>query len=84
MKDLSESESKYLYTFVEEIIVSDEFGEYNTFGIKIFKIEDLGNREVCCVRDVSTNKEFVCRLVEDCNKYELDPIHIFDVIEDRL
>ena len=34
--------------------------------------------------DLSTDKHSVQRLVEKCNEYKLEPIHMFDVIEDFL
>lgn len=34
--------------------------------------------------DISEDKESVSALVEDCNKYQLEPIHMLDVIEDFL
>ena len=35
-----------------------------------------------CVRDVSSDKAAIERLISDCNKYDLDPIHLRDVVED--
>ena len=39
---------------------------------------------ICSVYAVSTDRDAVLRLVNDFNKYGLDPIHMRDAIEDFL
>ena len=36
------------------------------------------------IEDISSDKETVLRLVNDCNTYNLSQIHIFDVIDDTI
>ena len=58
----------------DKVIV--EGGEYTVYGMRY----DDGP----IAADLSTDKRVVQGLVEKCNKYQLEPIHMFDVIEDFL
>ncbi len=64
-----------MYTLTEEKKILEE-QEYVAYGIRY-------NSEYC-IDDVSADKEAVKRLVANCNKYELDPVHLRDVVEDFL
>lgn len=74
------TEKEYRYTAVCEKLYSDELGEYESYGIEIRKNGEL----VCRVSDISTDKDELERLAELCEREELSPIHIYDVIEDFL
>ena len=39
---------------------------------------------VISVHDITSDKEKLSRLVEDCNKLELSSVHLYDVVEDFL
>lgn len=71
---------KMRYSAKREVINSEEFGEYITYGIQIYNDGEL-IREIS---DVSTSERKVADLCECCNRLKLDPIHIDDVIEDIL
>lgn len=64
--------------------INGELGEYVTFGIVIF--EDINEKmtELLRIHDISTNRLAVEKLVEACNREQLSPCHIYDVIEDSL
>ena len=36
------------------------------------------------IHDISIRKDKIVKLINKCNYYNLDPIHIYDVIEDFL
>ena len=42
----------------------------------------LQNGEEIIIEDISSDKESIQRLVNNCNTYELSPIHIYDMIDD--
>lgn len=63
-----------MYTIIEEKKIL-EGEEHTAYGIRY---------DNCCVSDVSDDRMAVERLIRDYNKYELDPIHLHDVIEDFL
>ena len=54
------------------------------YGIVIYSnAEEDGTATIVgSIRDVTPNKEKMERLVSACNKLELSPIHIYDVIDD--
>lgn len=75
-----ETERKIRYVEFEETLWSEEVGFYIGYGIKVVE----NGKEMLKISDVSTDKDAVKALAEKCNKGCLDPIHLFDVIEDYL
>ena len=60
---------------------------YFTFSFNlsyIDEMEDNERKEVLRISDVSADKSKVEELVDLCNKEQLEPVHIYDVIEDFL
>ncbi len=60
---------------------TDECGAYITFGIIAC---DENGHEITSVPDVSTSEPLVRSLCDAFTKYQVDPIHLRDVIEDAL
>jgi len=56
----------------------------STYGIEVLEYKNGNLIFVDEITNVSSDQEFVKRLVDDCNTYQLDPVHLRDVIEDRL
>ena len=71
----------FLYLPIKESFFSSEVGEYVSYGIRVLDSE--GN-EIERISDVSLNQSIVTELCEKCTKYQLDVIHMYDVIEDNL
>ena len=71
---------RYLYEAVRHTAISEEIGNYVTYGIRVS--ED--GFELGFTPDVSTDMETVVRLAANCTAGQLDPIHLGDVIEDLL
>lgn len=69
------------YEVVEKNLFSDELGSYKSFGIT--GKNELGEELVICP-DVSPDRAFVEKLCERCNKFQLSPLHMLDVIEDSI
>ena len=69
----------FRYLLMQERLTNPEIGAYETFGIRIV---DGTNAEIRVISDISLEKNVVLQLCEDCNRFELDPIHIDDIIED--
>ena len=76
----AEIANSYFYEAVRESLTSDELGVYVSYGISV----SLNGQTVAFVSDVSPDGADVERLVERCNREQLDPIHLNDVIEDHL
>ena len=64
-----------MYSINQTTIIDENGKTIKTYGIS------CGNRTI---KDISTNKKKVERLVELCNKNKLSPIHLDDVIDDFL
>ncbi len=69
------------YIPVQKKFKSDELGEYISFDIKII---NENNDILLSVPDVSTDGKLVSDLCSLCTAGKLDPIHIYDVIEDNI
>ena len=74
----------YRYLPIKERLYMDEIGEYISFGIRVIQDTDSEKAEILYVSDVSLDFDFVNQLTELCNTLQLEPIHLLDVIEDRL
>ena len=72
---------KYLRTKNSTII--DNIN-YTTYGVEVLDNKDGDLILLDEITDVSSDKDLVQQLVDDCNKYDLDPVHLRDVIADRL
>ena len=68
---------KYNYLCVEQSLDHKAIGNYTTYGIKL-------ENENIIIDDVSCERQLVEQLVEDLNECQAEPIHIYDIIEDRL
>jgi len=72
----------YLYRHRHEVQYLNEVGYYETFGIEAYVGESGRWRKIKEVSDVTTDIDVVLNLVSICNKEQLDPIHLMNVIED--
>lgn len=59
-------------------------GKYTTYGIVVYEMVNQNRKELIRVSDVSTDKNKVENLIALCNEEHLEPVHIYDVIEDFL
>lgn len=69
-----------LYELIEGIFTI-EAHEHIGYGISVKCVNSL---KPLFFHDISTNKEDIVNLISLCNKLQLDPIHIRDVIDDFL
>lgn len=74
----------YNYNIFVEVLKNEDSDAYTAYGICVCSMENNQRKEVLKVSDVSTDKEKVDNLVDLCNKEQLEPVHIYDVIEDCL
>ena len=78
MKNITYSVSEERYTFGNETRIS--------FGIVAYSNanQDGSKTIVASVRDVTSDKTSITKLVNDCNRLELSTVHLSDVVEDFL
>lgn len=76
---------RYIYLMTKERKTTPEIPyAYATYGICVMEAKGKHRRIVKHVADVSTDKAAVIRLTALCNRYQLFPVHLKDVIEDML
>ena len=78
MKNITYAVSEEKYTFGNETRIS--------YGIVAYSNADQDGSKtiVASIRDVTSNKERLVELVNDCNRLALSTVHLNDVIEDFL
>ncbi len=67
----------YNYKCFEEKMFHEDIGEYTSYGIKLDGTDMK-------IDDVSVDKSFVEGIVFKMNKYQAEPVHMADIIEDML
>ena len=70
----------YKYITIQGVFYHPDIGTYTSYGLKAMR----EGKEILAIPDVSLNKEFVESLATRCTDLQLDPIHLFDVVEDAL
>lgn len=58
--------------------------EKNTYGICACTVDDGLIEIINCVYDISDDVVWVRALADKLNQYDVDPIHLQDIIEDEL
>ena len=78
MKNITYAVSEERYTFGDEVRTS--------YGIVAYSndIQDGSKTIVASVRDITSDKTSLTKLVNDCNRLELSTVHLNDVVEDFL
>lgn len=70
----------FTYIPVREDLISPELGHYSSFEMEVLDKGTLSSK----VSDISTDESLVTVLTQRCTAGQLDPIHLFNVIEDML
>ncbi len=70
----------YRYSTIEESFDDEELGNYISYGITVRS----NGETIMTISDMSLNRELVDELVSRCNSLQLDPLHLYDVIEDAI
>lgn len=69
------------YEPVREKLFSREIGCYESFGIRG---SDKSGAEIFFCSDISADMAFVIDLCEVCNRLQISPVHMLDIIEDSI
>ena len=73
----------YKYHMVSRRQTSVDMKEYLGYGICVLQSTKQGE-EANTVWDISDRESLVSELVENCNRFQLEPVHFMNVIEDTL
>ena len=71
----------FRYVPIQENLYSDDLGCYISFGIECIDSEE---QTVLFLSDVSVNRDFIEKLCFEFTAFQLSPIHLYDVIQDKL
>lgn len=78
---MNNSRNNFMYSIFEDKYIL-EGQPYISFGILI--ISTIDSKVVTKIEDITTSKYELYSLVQLCNDLSLDPIHIYNVVEDFL
>lgn len=67
----------YNYQCVEQVLCDDVIGKYTAYGVK-----NTANNNV--INDVGSNIDIVSAIVNKLNKYQVFPVHLYEIIEDLI
>ena len=65
------------YQCVEQVLCDDVIGKYTAYGVK-----NTANNNV--ISDVGSNIDIVSAIVNKLNKYQVFPVHLYEIIEDLI
>lgn len=72
------------YHVISERYSHPDLGVYRSYGIHAFETTGMHIRPVACVHDITTIQAQAEHLAELCNRYQLSPVHLDDIIADYL
>ena len=73
-----------VYLTVKESLVNPYTGRYTSYGIKAVDVTEYVQTDIVFISDVSMYLEIVLDIAQRCTLYQLDPVHLIDVIEDSI
>ena len=74
----------YSYSYVKENFNDEEVGEYSAYGVRISRIDSEECEQVRYISNVFIDEQDAKKFVEACNRLQLSPVHIDDVVQDAL
>ncbi len=72
------------FVAMKETYHTKENGSYTSYAICVEGLTPKGRINILTVPDVSCDKNFAYCLAEQCTRFHLSPLHLFDVILDAL
>lgn len=72
----------WLYLPCKQTLFSPYIGNYQSFGIAVYRVSLRKSVRIDLVADVSPNKALLARLARRCTLAQLYPCHLADVVED--
>lgn len=72
------------YRIVRESFHCPYAGEYTAYGIAAYRINNNFQEEIAHLSDVFIDYDQAEDLITRCNKNEIDPIHLPEIVEDAI
>lgn len=64
-----------MWKITEKKMVSEDGEDYTGYGVSCGE---------CSVEDITSERAAIARLTDDLNRYEVSPLHIWDIVENFL
>lgn len=74
----------YKYFVKKETTNNPEIGIYTSYGIKITFVDKQKTKNIQYIPDVFLDENLANKFADLCTINNLEPVHIYDVIEDAL
>lgn len=74
----------YLYVPKTRTLHHEDIGVYVSTGVIIFDFSLRSKKRISEVVDISVDKKLVSRLAKECNKKQVKPAYIDDIINDYI
>lgn len=65
------------YHLAKSRLKDEDIGKYTAYGISL-------NQSNIHIKDISSDKQAVIKIVNLLNKYQASPIHLYDIISDMI
>ena len=72
------------YYTVKESFYTEEVGSFTAYGIGVCENEKSNRKTLEYIPNVFLDRQKAERLAAMCNHLKLDPLHLFDVVEDAV
>lgn len=72
------------YRSVPEQCFDPDLGNYSAYGVFACQVEQNRTTEILAIHDVFLNAADALSFVRRCNRLELSPVSLWDVIQDTL
>lgn len=71
-----------------EIVCSErhieDYGSCSVFGLRAYEEGKMCGDSVCCIEDISSNKQFVEALCDLLRRHDVHPVHLKDIVLDAI
>ena len=72
------------YYTVKESFYTEEVGSFTAYGIGVRENDQCNKKTLQYIPNVFLDRQKAERLAAMCNHLKLDPLHLFDVVEDAV
>ena len=72
------------YYTVKESFYTEEVGSFTAYGIGVCENNQCFRKTLRYIPNVFLDRQKAERLAAMCNRLKLDPLHLFDVVEDAV
>ncbi|MDD6188113.1 MAG: DUF6514 family protein [Clostridiales bacterium] len=72
------------YYAVKESLYREEIGAYTAYGIGVFEYDGDEKKTLQYIPDVFLDEDKAEQLVDMCNRLQLEPVHLLNVVEDTV